>query len=100
LGSDLVPLTDNRSIATDTNYYRFKGLLAFVQAERPVETSLQNNCQLEFRSFSRFYLDQDTGGAIRGKGRVDLYFGENEYAQKAAYNLVRRGDLYFLMLKN
>lgn len=100
-GSDRVPLTDNRSIATDTRYYRFKGLLAFVSAERPVEgQSLEANCgEVEFQPFTRFYLDQDTGGAIRGKGRVDLYFGEGEYAEMAAYNLVKTGQLYFLMLK-
>jgi membrane-bound lytic murein transglycosylase A len=99
LGSDRVPLTDNRSIATDTRYYRFKGLLSFVKTERPTEAPSRDCEQLEFKSFSRFFLDQDTGGAIRGKGRVDLYFGEGSYAEKTAYNLVRRGDLFFLMLK-
>ncbi len=100
LGNDVVPLTDNRSIATDTKYYSFKGLLAFVAAERPREDQKKNECgQAEFQSFSRFFLDQDTGGAIRGKARVDLYFGEGPYAEYAAYNTTNRGDLYFLMLK-
>lgn len=105
VGSDSVPLTDNRSIATDVNHYKFKGLLAYVETERPTEVSNakendgEKKSELEFQSFSRFYLDQDTGGAIRGKARVDLYFGEGAYAERAAYNLVRRGDLYFFMLK-
>lgn len=101
LGSDLVPLTDNRSIATDTNHYLFKGALAFVEAKRPANPyDPKESCKPgDYRSFSRFYLDQDTGGAIKGKGRVDLYFGEDRYAEIAAYNTVQRGNLYFLLLK-
>lgn len=103
LGNDNVPLTDNRSIATDTGHYRFKGLLAFVSAARPVEEERAKEVEtlggVEFKNFSRFFLDQDTGGAIKGKARVDLYFGEGPYAERAAYNIVQRGDLYFLMLK-
>lgn len=99
LGNDGVSLTDNRSIATDTNYYKFKGLLAFVSAARPVEEEASELGNVEFKNFSRFFLDQDTGGAIKGKARVDLYFGEGPYAERAAYNIVQRGDLYFLMLK-
>jgi len=102
-GSDSVPLTDDRSIATDTNFYRFKGLLSFVNARRPAQQNGdKKKCgprSLKFKNYSRFYLDQDTGGAIRGKARVDLYFGESAYAEKAAYNIVERGDLYFLLLK-
>jgi membrane-bound lytic murein transglycosylase A len=100
-GSDMVPLTDNRSIATDTNHYLFKGALAFVEAKRPADPyDPSESCNPgEFKNFSRFYLDQDTGGAIKGKGRVDLYFGESQYSQLAAYNTVQRGNLYFLLLK-
>jgi membrane-bound lytic murein transglycosylase A len=101
LGSDTVSLTNNRSIATDTKYYPYKGALAFVSAARPrdLDKTKPPPRNVEFRKFSRFYLDQDTGGAIRGKARVDLYFGEGKYAELAAHNTVERGDLYFLMLK-
>ena len=100
-GSDRVSLTDNRSIATDINYYKFKGLLTFVLTQRPVESiNPQANCnEIEFKDFSRFYIDQDTGGAIRGKARADLYFGEGDYAEYAAYNLVKTGQMFFLILK-
>ena len=102
LGNDNVSLTDNRSIATDTNYYKFKGLLSFVEARRPVEKSEEDmtGCgDIPFKDFSRFYLDQDTGGAIRGKARVDLYAGEGPYAELSAYNTKEVGNLYFLFLK-
>ncbi|MGE0763609.1 MAG: MltA domain-containing protein [Bdellovibrionales bacterium] len=99
-GSDLVPLTDNRSIATDRNNYGFKGVLAFVSAKRPRPLSHDNNKDIEMMPFSRFVLDQDTGGSIKGKARVDFYFGEGEYAELAANTVKQRGDIYFLMLKS
>jgi membrane-bound lytic murein transglycosylase A len=95
-GSDLVSLTDGRSIATDYRLYKRKGALAFVSAVRPDP----NKDGSHFIPFSRFMLDQDTGGAIEGKGRVDLYHGEGAYAERAAYNTSHTGNLYFLMLKN
>lgn len=93
-GSDLVPLTDGRSIATDHNHYGFKGMLSFVQAKRPKSSS-----DRQMKDFSRFFLDQDTGGAIRGRARVDIYHGEGEYAEHAAYNTDVRGKLFFLIMK-
>jgi membrane-bound lytic murein transglycosylase A len=101
LGNSGVPVTPNRSIATDTKYYSFKGLLSFVAAERPEESEDPNqSCdRIRFRPFSRFFLDQDTGGAIRGKARADLFFGEGAYAELAASNEVQKGRIYFLMLK-
>lgn len=94
VGSDEVPLTDNRSIATDSKNYSFKGLLAFVRTKRP-----SPDRSAEMIPFSRFVLDQDTGGAIHGKARVDFYFGEGHYAELAANTLKQRGDLFYLMLK-
>lgn len=94
-GNRQVPLTDNRSIATDINYYRFKGVLAFVKTERP--RAMEKD--VEMMPFSRFVLDQDTGSAIRGKARVDFYLGEGPYAELAANTMKQRGDIYFMMLK-
>ncbi|OFZ12239.1 MAG: hypothetical protein A2Z20_04275 [Bdellovibrionales bacterium RBG_16_40_8] len=103
MGSDGTAITDNRSIATDKNYYKFKGLLALVAAERPRENYMGNYIasikDIRYREFSRFYLDQDTGGAIRGKARADLYFGEGDYAALAANSIEHRGDIFFLMIK-
>jgi membrane-bound lytic murein transglycosylase A len=100
-GSGSVRVTANRTIATDSRYYEFKGMLAFVVSTRPDEEQNTNTkCgHVKFKKFSRFYLDQDTGGAIRGKARADLYFGEGNYAELAAFNQAQRGEIYFLMLK-
>lgn len=104
-GSDLVPLTDNRSIATDNDHYGFKGLISFVKTKR-LKSELKEGEfnpydpeEESYRDFSRFMLDQDTGGAIVGKARVDLYFGEDEYAGRAAQYVNHKGQLYFLILK-
>lgn len=104
-GSDAVPLTPNRSIALDRHIYKFKGLLTFVQGIKPAPTertwqgadSLRACNVGKMQSFSRFFLHQDTGGAIKGKTRADLYFGEDDYAACVAYNQHNRGHIYFLI---
>jgi membrane-bound lytic murein transglycosylase A len=48
---------------------------------------------------SRFVLNQDTGGAIRGAGRVDVFWGRGEDANLAASEMKQLGDLYFLVPK-
>lgn len=101
-GSDSVSVTNGRSIATDTAFYPRKGTLAFIQAQRPKEGQENQDPRdkpIEFKPFSRFVLDQDTGGAIDGKARVDIYQGDDEYARQAAFNTQHTGNLYFLVLK-
>ncbi len=93
-GSDGVSLTDGRSIATDNKYYSVKGGLAFVQSRRP--KSVQDHQKI---SFSRFVIDQDTGGAINGKARVDFYHGEGAYAELAAYSTKDEGNIFFLVAR-
>lgn len=94
LGSDMVSLTDNRSIATDYRKYSLKGTLSFIKGKRPKPVG-----ESGFKSFSRFMIDQDTGGAIKGNARADLYFGEGAYAEKAANSVNNRGQMFFLVLK-
>ena len=95
LGSDKVSLTDYRSIATDKNIYNSKGTLAFVNVKQEWQSGgKQHKIQI-----SRFFLDQDTGGAIKGDARADIYMGEGPEAEFTAYNLHQMGEMYFLMLK-
>lgn len=95
LGVRNIPLTENRSLATDYRIYNDYGFINFVKAKRPIR---QGDGRLKFIPFSRFYLNQDTGGAIKGQARCDLYFGFGSEAQTAANNLKLLGDQYFLML--
>ncbi len=48
---------------------------------------------------SRFVLNQDTGGSIRGPGRVDLFFGQGDVAGELAGRTKHTGELYFLLPK-
>jgi membrane-bound lytic murein transglycosylase A len=47
----------------------------------------------------RIVLDQDTGSAIRGPGRVDIFMGSGEEARKMANMVYTSGSLYYLLLK-
>ncbi|MCP3954785.1 MAG: transglycosylase, partial [Desulfobacterales bacterium] len=53
----------------------------------------------KWSDFGRFVLNQDTGGAIRGAGRADLFWGNGPYAELAAGYMQHSGTLYFLVLK-
>jgi membrane-bound lytic murein transglycosylase A len=96
LGVKNIPLTENRSLASDYRLYKEYGILNFIQAKKPV----RKNGKVELVPFSRFFINQDTGGAIRGNARSDLYFGFGEKAQTAANHLKQLGNQYFLIKKN
>ncbi|HEY9648701.1 MAG TPA: 3D domain-containing protein [Chroococcidiopsis sp.] len=49
---------------------------------------------------SRFVLDHDTGGAIRGPGRVDIFMGTGTVAGDRAGLINSPGQLYYLLLRN
>jgi len=97
LGSIEVPLTPGRSIATDSRLFP-KGALAFVFTQRPVLDDAGR--LIAWQPFARFVLNQDTGGAIRGLQRADLYFGTGDEAGAQAGYMNRPGKLYFLSLKS
>jgi membrane-bound lytic murein transglycosylase A len=96
LGSLGVPVTAERSIATDKALMP-PGALALIQTQLPV---LNSSRQLEQRLVSRYVLDQDTGGAIKGAGRVDIFMGTGQQAGDKAGLVNSTGQLYYLLLKN
>ena len=95
-GSLGVKLTPGRSIATDRRIYP-PAALAFIQTRKPV-TDPPGQIR-SWVDFSRFVLNQDTGGAIKGPGRADLFWGSGHYAEIAAGHLKHPGNMYFLILK-
>jgi membrane-bound lytic murein transglycosylase A len=95
LGSLGVPLTPARSIATDARLFP-PGGLAFVRTERPRRLA---DGRVGWSPVSRFVLNQDTGGAIRGPGRVDVFWGRGADADLAASEMKQLGELYFLVPK-
>ena len=48
---------------------------------------------------SRFALGMDTGGAIKGPGRVDIYAGHGKQATTTARNQWNEGKLYIMVKK-
>lgn len=95
-GSEGVPLTPRRSIATDKRVFPGGGL-AFVVSKRPFPGSRKDKEHRVVRG--RFVLDQDTGDAMRGPGRVDLFWGTGKEAEKIAGTFKQTGTLYYLLVK-
>jgi membrane-bound lytic murein transglycosylase A len=86
-GSLNVPLTPERSVAVDRSVI-------------PLGTPLWISTTLPNRqTYQRLVLAQDTGGAIRGPVRADLFFGRGDYAEKMAGEMKQSGQIYALMIK-
>jgi membrane-bound lytic murein transglycosylase A len=90
-------LVAGRSIATDQTLFPAGGV-ALVQIQRPVF-----NAQGDITAWlpaSRLVFNHDTGSAITGPGRVDLFWGHGARAEMAAGHMQHTGTLFFLLGKN
>jgi membrane-bound lytic murein transglycosylase A len=88
-------LTTGRSLAVDKTIFPMAGL-SFVQTTKPVVDG--DGGITGWEDCTRFMLNQDTGGAIKGPGRADIFWGNGPYAEIAAGHLKHEGALYFLVL--
>ncbi|MFH1489590.1 MAG: MltA domain-containing protein, partial [Pseudomonadota bacterium] len=95
-GSLNIPITAGRSIALDNRIFP-KGALAFISTRKP-QVSREGSIKA-WEDFSRFVMVQDTGGAIRGAGKADIFWGIGPYAELAAGHMKHEGDLYILIKK-
>ncbi len=93
-GSAGVPLTAEASLAVDT---RFHGLGApmWIEAHAPSRDTAQPDVD-----FNRLVIAQDTGGAIRGPVRGDVYWGAGKAAESVAGRMAHKGKLYVLLPKS
>jgi membrane-bound lytic murein transglycosylase A len=91
-----LPAIAERTIATDRRYYS-KGVLAYLETEIPVEGS--DPRAPVWKKVGRLVVDSDVGGAIRGPGRVDFFFGSGKDAGNRAGIMKQRGRLYYLFPK-
>jgi len=96
IGSIGVPLTQFRSIATD-RYVFPRGALCFIRTEIPVFN--ENEELTGWKDYYSFVMNQDTGGAIRSPGRVDIFTGYGKAAELTAGYMKRYGELFFLIKK-
>ncbi len=95
-GSINVAVTPERSIATDKSLMP-PGALALVHTQLPFSPA--PNQKVQQRIVSRYVLDQDTGSAIKGPGRVDYFMGVGKNAGERAGVTSGNGQLYYLLLK-
>ncbi|MFZ0725406.1 MAG: MltA domain-containing protein [Desulfobacterales bacterium] len=96
LGFLEVKLTPGRSVALDYRLFPLPAL-AYIKTQKPL---LDAGGQIsDWQAFGRFVLSQDTGGAIRGPARADLFWGNGPYAETAAGHMRQRGNLFLLVLK-
>jgi len=95
-GSINVPLTAERSIATDKSLMP-PGALALIRTSIPF---VNPTGKMAERIVSRYVLDQDAGGAIKGAGRVDYFLGTGKIPGDRAGVTVSNGQLFYLLLKS
>ncbi len=81
------PLSKIRSVAMDDSLYTL-GLPVYIN------TNLSNG-----QKFRRLMIAQDTGSAIRGWIRADIFFGKGDEAYNYAHGQHAQGEMYILMPK-
>lgn len=87
VGSLGLPLTPERSIAVDRRYI-------------PLGSMLYLSAKVKDKSVNKIVLAQDTGGAIKGEIRADLFLGHGEEAMSIAGRLKSPLKLWILLPKN
>jgi membrane-bound lytic murein transglycosylase A len=90
VGAQGVPLTAGRSIAVDKALHVY-GTPFFIQADVPVAGEKRTT------GFDRLMIAQDTGSAIVGPARADIYWGAGEKAGDVAGRLRHPGRFTMLV---
>jgi len=88
VGAQGVPLTPGRSIAVDKALHVY-GTPFFIEGELPIESEQSKT------PFRRLMIAQDTGSAITGPARADLYFGAGADAGRVSGRL--RNNMRFVI---
>ena len=101
IGSLGVPLTSERSIAVDRKYISL-GLPVWLETTVPdtdTEDSSENKASgsREAEPFLHLVFAQDTGGAISGAARADLFWGRGQLAEEYAGRMKQPGKLFVLL---
>jgi len=89
VGAQGIPLTPGRSIAVDKSLHVY-GTPFFITGTLPIESEKSTT------PFHRLMIAQDTGSAIVGPARADLYFGAGAEAGKISGRL--KQNIQFVML--
>lgn len=89
VGAQGVPLTPGRSIAVDNSLHVY-GTLFFIEGELPIQSPQAKT------PFRRLMVAQDTGSAITGPARADIYYGAGPEAGRISGRF--RHSMHFVML--
>ena len=89
VGAQGVPLTPGRSIAVDRLHDY--GTPFFIEADLPIES------EKPVSPFRRLMIAQDTGSAIVGPARADLYWGAGDDAGRVAGRIRHPGRFVMLL---
>jgi membrane-bound lytic murein transglycosylase A len=93
-----VPATPARTIASDATYVP-KGALAMLNFRKPIfsDQAEPTDEPSRIESVSRLVVDQDTGSAITGTNRIDLFVGRGDEAKRVAGVLQDRARILYLV---
>jgi len=86
IGALNVPLTPGRSVAVDPEFVSL-GLPLWLNTTRP-----DTGAPLQ-----RLVVAQDKGGAIKGAGRIDLFWGAGQEAEQLAGEMKQPGQYWIIM---
>jgi membrane-bound lytic murein transglycosylase A len=89
LGSEQIPLMPERSLAVDTRFIPL-GAPLWLNTTLPTQTP---------STFQHLMIAQDTGGAIKGIIRGDVYWGASEKAADIAGHMQSDGQYWILLPK-
>jgi membrane-bound lytic murein transglycosylase A len=89
VGAQGVPLTPGRSIAVDNSLHVY-GTPFFIAGELPIDSPQSKT------PFRRLMVAQDTGSAITGPARADIYYGAGAEAGRISGRF--RNNMRFVML--
>ena len=90
IGAQGVPLTPGRSLAVDRKIHVY-GTPIWVDADLPIESEKPDT------KFRRLLVAQDTGSAIIGPARADIYFGSGEKLGSIAGRVKQYGQFVMMV---
>jgi len=89
-GAQGIPLTPGRSLAVDPKMHVY-GTPIWIDAKFPIKSDLPQD------TFQHLMFAQDTGSAIRGAARADIYFGHGEDIPHIAGRIKQFGKFVMLV---
>ncbi len=93
VGAQGIPLTAWRSLAVDPTIHVY-GTPIWIDAKFPLSSDLPQD------TFQHLMVAQDTGSAIRGAARADIYFGHGEDIPHIAGRIKQFGKFVMLVPKD